>query len=154
MPKIDIESVPEHKGSGYPDPFHLKAGERVRQRLGDAGGLSQFGVNLLRLPKGAWSAQRHWHGAEDEFVWVLSGEVTLIDDEGEHVLRAGDCAAFPKGQPNGHHLINNSDETATVLEIGTRSEQDVCDYPDIDLRIDARVGHYTHKDGTSYPRRG
>jgi uncharacterized cupin superfamily protein len=84
---------------------------------------------------------------------VLSGQVTLIDDEGEHVLRAGDCAAFPKGSPNGHHLANNSDEPATVLEIGTRSEQDVCEYPDIDLRIDARVGHYTHKDGTPYPPR-
>jgi uncharacterized cupin superfamily protein len=153
MPKIDIESVPEHKGSGYPNPFHLKAGERVRQRLADAGSLSQFGVNLLHLPKDAWSSQRHWHSDEDEFVWVLSGTVMLIDDNGENVLRAGDCAAFPKGQPNGHHLVNNSEETAIVLEIGARSEQDVCEYPDIDLRIDARIGHYTHKDGTPYPPR-
>ncbi|HEY3638626.1 MAG TPA: cupin domain-containing protein [Rhizomicrobium sp.] len=153
MPKIDISSVPEHKGSGYPHPFHLKAGERIRQRLGDAGALSQFGVNLLRLPKGAWSAQRHWHSSEDEFVYVVSGEVTLIDDAGEHLLRAGECAAFPKGQPNGHHLINNGDETAIVIEIGTRSDTDVCDYPDIDLHIDSRIGHYTHKDGTPYPPR-
>jgi uncharacterized cupin superfamily protein len=126
----------------------------VRQRLGDAGGISQFGVNLLRLPPGAWSAQRHWHSDEDEFVWVLSGKVMLIADEGEHVLRAGDCAAFPKGQPNGHHLVNKSDETAVVLEVGMRSAVDVCDYPDIDLRIDGRVGHYTRKDGTPYPPRG
>ena len=153
MPKIDIQSVPERKGSGYPAPFHLPAGERVRQRLGDAGGLTQFGVNLLRLPPGAWSSQRHWHSAEDEFVWVLSGEVALITDAGEQILRPGDCAAFPKGRPDGHHLINKSKEMAVLIEVGTRSRDDVCDYPDIDLRIDGRVGHYTHKDGTPYPPR-
>jgi uncharacterized cupin superfamily protein len=153
MPKIDIKSVPEHKGSKYPAPFHLPAGERVRQRLGDAGGLTQFGVNLLQLPPGAWSSQRHWHSAEDEFTWVLSGEVTLVTNEGEQILRAGECATFPKGERNGHHLINKSSETAILLEVGTRSTDDVCDYPDIDLRIDAQVGHYTHKDGTPYPPR-
>ena len=113
----------------------------------------EFGVNLLRLPPGAWSSQRHWHSAEDEFVYVLSGEVTLIADEGEQVLRAGDCAAFPKKQANGHHLINKSTGPAVVLEIGTRSTEDVCEYPDIDMRIDARIGHYTHRDGTPYPER-
>lgn len=153
MPKIDIRAVPERKGSGYPAPFHLKAGERVRQALGDAGGLSEFGVNLLRLPPGAWSSQRHWHSAEDEFLYVLSGEVTLIADEGEQVLRAGDCAAFPKNQANGHHLINKSTGPVVVLEIGTRSAEDVCEYPDIDMRIDSRIGHYTHRDGTPYPER-
>jgi uncharacterized cupin superfamily protein len=154
MPKIEIGSVPQHKGSGYPAPFHLPAGVRVRQRLGDSGGLTQFGVNLLHLPPDAWSSQRHWHSAEDEFVWVLSGEVTLITDDGEEILRAGDCAAFPKGEPNGHQLINKSGEMAVLLEVGTRSTDDVCDYPDIDLRIDARVGQFTHKDGTPYPPRG
>jgi uncharacterized cupin superfamily protein len=153
MPKIDVPAVPERKGSGYPAPFHLKAGDRVRQALGDAGGLSEFGVNLLRLPPGAWSSQRHWHSAEDEFVYVLSGEVTLITDEGEQVLRAGDCAAFPKNQANGHHLINKSTGPAVALEIGTRSTEDVCEYPDLDMRIDARIGHYTHRDGTPYPER-
>ena len=153
MPKLDIASVPERRGSGYPAPFHLKAGERVRQALGDAGGLNDFGINLLRLPPGAWSSQRHWHSAEDEFVWVLSGEVTLVADDGEQVLRAGDCAAFPKNQPNGHHLINNSGEMAVVLEIGTRSEEDVCEYSDIDMRIDSRDGQFRHRDGTPYPPR-
>ena len=153
MPKIDIRAVPERKGSGYPAPFHLKAGDRVRQSLGDAGGLNDFGVNLLRLPPGAWSSQRHWHSAEDEFVYVLSGEITLVADEGEQVLRAGDCAAFPKNQPNGHHLINKGAAPAVVLEIGTRSADDVCEYPDIDMRVDARVGRYTHQDGTPYPER-
>jgi uncharacterized cupin superfamily protein len=154
MPKIDIGSVPQRKGSGYPAPFHLKAGERVRQALGDAGGLNDFGVNLMHLPPGAWSSQRHWHSAEDEFVWVLSGEVTLVTDEGEQVLRAGDCAAFAKNQPNGHHLINESGDMTVVLEVGTRSTQDVCEYPDIDMRIDARDGQYRRRDGTPYPPRG
>jgi uncharacterized cupin superfamily protein len=153
MPKIDIGSVPERKGSGYPAPFHLKAVDRVRQALGDAGGLNDFGVNLMKLPPGNWSSQRHWHSAEDEFVWVLSGEVTLVTDEGEQVLRAGDCAAFPKNEANGHHLVNRSSETAMVLEIGTRSPDDVAEYSDIDMRIDNRIGTFTRRDGTPYPPR-
>lgn len=153
MSKIDIKAVPERKGSGYPAPFHLPAGERVRQRLGDAGGLTQFGVNLLHLPPEAWSSQRHWHRTEDEFVWVLSGEVTLITGKGEQVLRTGDCAAFPKGEADGHHLVNRSDAMAILLEVGTRSGDDVCEYPDIDLKIDAAIGHFTHRDGTPYPPR-
>jgi uncharacterized cupin superfamily protein len=153
MPKIHLSSVPERKGSGYPAPFHLAAGERVRQALGDAGGLSDFGVNLLRLPPGAWSSQRHWHSAEDEFVYVLTGELTLVADDGETILRAGDCAAFPKNAPNGHHLINNGAALATALEVGTRSMSDVCLYPDIDLKIDGTVGQFTHRDGTPYPAR-
>src|SRR5438477_13095714 len=153
MPKIDIASVPQRRGSGYPAPFLLKAGERVRQALGDAGGLDDFGVNVLKLPPGAWSSQRHWHNAEDEFIWILSGEATLVTDEGELVLRAGDCAAFPKHRPNGHHLINKSTAMATVLEVGTRSGEDVCEYPDIDMRIDARDGQYRRRDGTAYPPR-
>ncbi|HEY2445230.1 MAG TPA: cupin domain-containing protein [Rhizomicrobium sp.] len=152
MPKIDIGAVPERKGSGYPSPFHLKAGDRVRQALGNAGGLSDFGVNLLRLPPGTWSSQRHWHSAEDEFVYVLSGEVTLVTDEGEQVLRAGDCAAFPKNRADGHHLINKSTGIAILLEVGTRSPDDVCEYPDVDMRIDSRIGHFTHRDGTPYPQ--
>jgi uncharacterized cupin superfamily protein len=153
MPRIDIKSVPERKGSAYPAPFHLKAGERVRQRLGDAGGLADFGVNLMRLPPGAWSSQRHWHSHEDEFVWVLEGEVMLITDAGEETLRAGDCAAFPKGASNGHHLVNNGTQTAVCLEVGTRSSDDVCIYPDIDMRVSNREGQYTHMDGTPYPSR-
>ncbi|HEY1615447.1 MAG TPA: cupin domain-containing protein [Rhizomicrobium sp.] len=153
MPKIDIQTVPERRGSGYPAPFHLPAGARVRKALGDAGRLSDFGVNLLHLPPGAWSSQRHWHSAEDEFVYVLSGEVTLVSDRGEEILRAGDCAAFPKGAPDGHHLINKSAAAVTVLEIGTRATNDDCDYPDIDMIFESRVGKYTHRDGTSYPER-
>jgi uncharacterized cupin superfamily protein len=153
MPKIDIASVQERKGSGYPSPFDVPCAGRIRQRLGDAGGLTQFGVNLLQLPPGAWSSQRHWHSAEDEFVYVLSGELTLVTDEGETVLRPGDCAAFPRGAANGHQLINKSDTVATCLEVGTRSDDDFCVYSDIDMQIDSRVGWYTHKDGTPYPKR-
>jgi len=153
MPRIDTETLPQHTGSGYPAPFDQPCLARVRRRLGDAGGLTDFGVNLLELVPGAWSSQRHWHAAEDEFVWVLEGEVTLIDDDGEHLLRAGECAAFPKGEANGHHLVNRSDAITRCLEIGSRRpDEDDCDYPDIDLHIGpGRSAGYTHKNGKSYP---
>jgi uncharacterized cupin superfamily protein len=153
MPKIDLKSVPERRGSGYPAPFHEIAEGRVRRRLGDAGGLTQFGVNLLQLPPGAASSQRHWHSGEDEFVYVVSGEAILVTDKGEERLRAGDCAAFPKGVADGHQLVNKSDAVAVCLEVGTRSEDDVCTYSDIDMMIDSKVGRYVHRDGTPYPER-
>lgn len=153
MPKIDIAKTNERRGSGYPPPFDKPCLERARKTLGDAGGLSDFGVNMLTLPPGAWSSQRHWHTREDEFVYVLSGEVVLVDDKGEHVLRAGDCAAFPKGDGNGHHLVNKSKADAVCLEVGTRSTDDFCTYPDIDLQIDSRIDKYAHRDGTLYPEK-
>lgn len=153
MPKIDISQTPEHKGSGYPAPFHEPCAERVRKRLGDAAGLSDFGVNLLRLPPGAWSSQRHWHDLEDEFVYVLSGKVVLVTDEGEQTLEVGDCAGFPKNAPNGHHIVNRSTADATLLEIGTRTTDDVTVYPDIDMKYDPTLGGYVHKNGAPYPER-
>jgi uncharacterized cupin superfamily protein len=150
MPKLDLTSVAVRTGSSYPAPFDKIAAGRSRQPLGDAGGLTQFGVNLLQLPPGAWSSQRHWHSAEDEFVYVVSGEVVLVTDKGEEVLRAGDCAAFPRNTPDGHHLINKSGATAVCLEVGTRMPEDFTYYPDIDLLFDPSVGNYTHKDGTPY----
>lgn len=152
MPKIDVAKAPASKGSTYPSPFHEIANDRIRRRLGDAGGLNNFGVNLTELPPANWSSQRHWHSHEDEFVYVISGEVTLVTDEGEEILRAGDCAAFPKNAPNGHHLINKSKDMAVFLEVGTRSEDDVCTYPDVDLHYDPKDGWYSHKDGTPYPK--
>lgn len=154
MPKLDVEALSRHVGCGYPAPFDEPCRERVRRRLGDAGGLTDFGVNLLELAPGAWSSQRHWHSAEDEFVWVLSGEVMLVDDDGEHVLRAGDCATFRKGDRNAHHLVNRSDSVATVLEVGNRDpDADVCEYAEADLRIGpGRDAGYVHKDGKPYPR--
>lgn len=152
MPKLEISSAKRRTGSSYPAPFDQPCMNRLRYQLGDAGRLTDFGVNLLELSPGAWSSQRHWHSAEDEFVWVLEGEVTLIDDDGEHQLRAGECAAFAKGEANGHHLVNRSGTVARCLEIGTRKpDDDVCDYPDVDLHIGpGRTAWYTHKDGTPY----
>jgi uncharacterized cupin superfamily protein len=121
----------------------------VRQAIGDAAGLGDFGVNLLQLPPGAWSSQRHWHSAEDEFTWVLQGEVVLITDDGEEVLRAGDCAGFKAGVANGHHFQNRSSAPATVLEIGSRRpSEDICSYSDIDMQW--RPDGITRKDGTPY----
>ena len=126
-------------GTGYPPPVRRTLPGPRRWKLGDAGGLDQFGVNLLRLAPGAWSSQRHWHTAEDEFVWVVEGEVVLVDDEGEQVLRAGDCAGFKAGAPNGHHIQNRSDAEAVLLEVGSRARtSDGCDYPDIDMIVGAR----------------
>jgi uncharacterized cupin superfamily protein len=151
MPKIDIAAVPERKGSGYPPPFDAPCSERVRQRLGDAGRLTDFGVNLMHLPPGNWSSQRHWHSHEDEFVYVLEGELTLVEDGGETVLCAGDCAAFPKGSGNGHHMINKSGATAVYLEVGTRSPADVTTCSDIDMMSTNADGRFVRKDGTPYP---
>ncbi|MGK6311896.1 cupin domain-containing protein [Neorhizobium sp. DT-125] len=151
MPKIDIAAVPEHKGSGYPPPFDIPCAERMRQRLGNAGGLADFGVNLLHLPPGSWSSQRHWHSHEDEFVYVLEGEVTLIEDGGETVLRAGDCVAFPKNSGNGHHMVNRSGAMALLLEVGSRSWDDLTTYADIDMMVSNADDRYVRKDGTPYP---
>jgi uncharacterized cupin superfamily protein len=149
MPKIDIDTAEVSVGSRYPAPFDEPCREKRRWRLGDVAGLTQFGVNLLRLAPGAWSSQRHWHSTEDEFVWVLAGEVVLVSDAGEEVLRAGDCAGFKAGVPDGHHLQNRSTTEAVVLEVGTRDWQDDrCDYPDIDML--ARAEGYLRRDGTRY----
>jgi uncharacterized cupin superfamily protein len=152
MPKIDIAAVPKIEGTGYPPQFNAPCAERIRQRLGDAGGLTDVGVNLMRLPPGNWSSQRHWHSHEDELVYVLEGELVLIEDDGETVLRPGDCAAFGKGTGNGHHMINRSSTTAVYLEVGTRSRADVTTCSDIDMMSTNAEGRFLHKDGTPYSR--
>ncbi|HEY5107069.1 MAG TPA: cupin domain-containing protein [Caulobacteraceae bacterium] len=151
MPKIDIATVPERKGAGYPKPFDAPCAERIRRRLGNAGGLTDFGVNLMHLPPGGWSSQRHWHSAEDEFVFVLEGRLTLIEDAGETELRAGDCAAFAKGSGDGHHLINRSQAIAVYLEVGARSPNDVTTCSDIDMMSTNADGRFVHKDGAPFP---
>jgi uncharacterized cupin superfamily protein len=150
MPKIDAAKVPERKGAGYPKPFDAPCADRIRRRLGDAGGLKDFGINLVRLPPGNWSSQRHWHSHEDEFVYVLEGEVTLIEDDDETVLRAGECAAFPKNTGNGHHLINTSNAVAVYLEAGSRQPEDMTTCSDIDMKSANGDGRFVHKDGTPY----
>ena len=149
--KIEIDRAPTKHGTAYPPPFDAPCLARRRWRLGEAAGLTQFGVNLLRLPPGAWSSQRHWHSHEDEFLMVIEGEVVLVTQSGEEVLVAGDCAGFRAGDPDGHHLQNRSDQEVVVLEVGGRQPgSDACDYPDIDLKVNAR-GEYLHRDGAPYP---
>lgn len=135
MPKIDVAAVAAVAATGYPAPYRHVVDGRARQRLGEAGGLTQFGVNLTRLKPGASSALRHWHETGDEFVFMVAGEATLVEDSGETPLRAGEAAAFPAGAPNGHHLVNRSGADAVYLEIGTRTKSDRVTYtePAIDL---------------------
>ena len=150
MGKINSDAAALRVGSGYPSPFDQACKDRKRWRLGDVAGLTQFGVNLLRLPPGVWSSQRHWHSAEDEFAWVLEGEVVLVTDDGEQILHAGDCAGFPAGVTNGHHLQNRSARDAVLLEVGSRRPgEDVCDYPDLDMVIKPGAG-FSHRDGRLY----
>ena len=155
MPKIDVARLKVESTSGYPEPYRAAVAGRSRQRLGDAVGLDQFGVNLTRLQPGAQSAQRHWHAAEDEFVYVLEGELVLCENEGETILKAGDAAAFKAGVANGHCLINRSSRDAVYLEIGTRAARERAEYPDIDMCVerDADGMRYLHKSGEPYPPR-
>jgi uncharacterized cupin superfamily protein len=152
--RIDLNALPVVTGSRYPAPFDAPCVPRTKRRLGDAAGLTDFGVNLLRLPPGAWSSQRHWHSAEDELVFIVEGEVTLVTDAGEETLKAGDCAGFKAGVADGHHLQNRSPRDAVVLEIGSRKVAgDEVDYPDIDLRFLKERAGFAHKDRTPYPKR-
>lgn len=153
MPKkIPVAAVPAIVGTLYPSPFDAPCRTRERKKLGDAARLTQFGVNLLTLPPGAWSSQRHYHTASDEFVYVLKGEVTLVTSDGAEVLAAGDAAGFAAGDENGHCLQNRTDEVALVLEVGTRVESDAAFYPEIDLVAPAggKPAIYTRRDGTPY----
>ena len=157
--RIDVGALTPVVGTLYPPPFDAPCRARARTKLGDAAGLTQFGVNLLRLPPGAWSSQRHWHTGEDEFVYVLSGEVVLVTDGEEEILHAGDAAGFKARETNGHCLQNRSAADATVLEIGSRVPDDTGYYSDIDMVAPAggKPALYTHRDGTPYPdirRRG
>lgn len=150
--RIDVSKLPPIVGTLYPTPFDTPCRSRERKKLGDPAGLTQFGVNLLRLPPGAWSSQRHWHTDSDEFVYVLSGEVVLATDAGEEILRSGDAAGFKAGNGDGHCLRNDSKSDALVLEIGTRAASDTAYYSDIDMvaPAGARPAVYTRRDGTPY----
>jgi len=152
MPKIDIPKLPVYDGTDYPEPFRKVVAGRARKPLGKAAGLDQFGVNLTTLKPGAASALRHWHQNEDEFVYILAGEVVLIEDDGETVLKAGDAAAFKANSGNGHHLVNKSTREAVFLEIGSRFKHERVEYPDVDLVAvgDEQGARYTHKDGRPY----
>ena len=154
--RIDASALTSVVGTLYPSPFDAPCRARERTKLGDAAGLSQFGVDLLQLPPGAWSSQRHWHTGGDEFIYVLAGEVVLVTDGGEEVLRAGDSAGFPAGDTNGHCLQNRSGDDARVLEIGTRVPGETAHYSDIDMvaQSDGNRSIYTRRDRTPYPDLG
>jgi uncharacterized cupin superfamily protein len=157
MPKIDPSTAPVRSGSSYPAPFDEPVRARTWQRLGDLAGLTQFGVNLVRLPPGAWSSQRHFHLKEDEFVWILDGEVVMVTDAGEVPMRPGDSAGFAAGARDGHHFQNRSAREATLLVVGSRVDGDQGEYSDIDMTFGpeepASGVRYKHKDGRPYPKR-
>jgi uncharacterized cupin superfamily protein len=154
MPKIDIAKLPTDTRTGYPPPYDRVVVGRERKRLGNAVGLNQFGVNLTTLKPGAASALRHWHEQEDELVFILEGEVVLIEDDGETLLKPGDAAGFKANSGIGHHLVNRSDRDVVYLEIGTRSKHERAHYsdPDVDLMVvrDDKGARYTHKNGEPY----
>jgi uncharacterized cupin superfamily protein len=153
MPKIDIGKAPVRTNTVYPAEFKHVCQGREKAALGNVAGLTQFGANLTRLKPGAASALRHWHENEDEFVYVLEGELVLIEDEGETVLRTGDAAGFKAGVPNGHHLINRSQRHAVYLEVGTRAASEHAHYPDVDLdlvREESGALRLSHKSGEPY----
>ncbi len=150
---IDAASLKALTGTGYPDPFRKAVAGREKRRLGDAFGLSNFGVNLVKLPPGVMSSMRHWHSKQDEFVYMLEGEVVLITDAGEQILRPGMVAGFPAGRANGHHLVNRSTRDALYLEVGDRMPGDSATYPDIDMHATQQPDGkwvYLHKNGDPY----
>jgi uncharacterized cupin superfamily protein len=149
---INPENITEKTGSNYPEEFKALVAGRSRKRLGDAAGLKNFGVNLTKLAPGSCSALRHWHAKQDEFIYVLEGEVTLVTNNGEQILTAGMAAGFPAGVADGHHLINRSNSEAVYLEIGDRTSDDEVTYPDVDLVAKHSLNglRFTHKDGSLY----
>lgn len=152
MPKIDIDKIPLDTATGYPSPFNKAVEGRARRRLARAAGLTQFGVNVCTLKPGAASSQRHWHENEDEFVYMLSGEVVLREDSGETVLKPGEAAAWKAGAVNGHCLVNRSDRDAVFIEVGTRAPTERAHYSDIDMKVerDGKTMRYTKKNGEPY----
>lgn len=156
MPKIDPSRAPVRMGASYPEPH----GSRMRRRrsvgLGDAGGLTQFGANLVTVQPADMSSLRHWHHDEDEFLMVLEGELTLVEDDGEHPLGPGDAAAFPAGVENGHHLVNRTDGEARFLVVGTRTPAERTGYSDVDMRVERIDGEdrFTRRDGSPLDDQG
>lgn len=152
MPKIDISALQPRTGSIYPEPYAAMMRGRSSLRLGDAGGLTQFGANLVTLEPGALSSLRHWHRHEDEFVMVTQGTCFLIDDHGEHEMTVGDCAAFPANDGNGHHFVNRSHTIARFLVVGTKAPTEVATYSDVDLMVEVTEGkaHFTYHDGKAF----
>jgi uncharacterized cupin superfamily protein len=153
VPKIDIDRIAPDTKTGYPAAFRAAVAGRSRKRLGQAAGLDQFGVNLCTLKPGAASSLRHWHEHEDELVYVLAGEVVLVEDGGETILKPGDAAGWKAGAPNGHCLVNRAERDAVFLEIGSRKAVETATYLGIDLMLvrDEHGARFTRKNGEPYP---
>ncbi len=153
MPKVDLESLVPVTGSAYPKQFHAEMEGRSSLRFSDAAGLTKFGVNITILQPGAKSSLRHWHVEQDEFVFILEGTATLVDDHGETELKAGECAAFPAGDENGHQIINKSDGEVRMLAMANRTPTEIGWYSDVDLKVtlDENGQRFTHQDGSPYP---
>jgi uncharacterized cupin superfamily protein len=148
LPKLDLDTIPQTNATGYPPEYAEAVQGRWYRRLAPAAGLTDFGVSHVTLKPGAWSSQRHWHEGEDEFLVMIAGEAVLVDDTGETVLRPGDCAAFPKGDGNGHVLQNRSDADCVLIAVGRPSDTD-CHYPDIDMHLFPGKG-FRRKDGSDF----
>ncbi len=152
MPKIELESIVPNSGSSYPEPFRDLASKKSWLELGKAAGLNQFGVSLMTIESGGISSQRHWHECEDEFLLMLSGELVLVEEDGETIMHSGDMAGFKAGVANGHHMVNRSTADAKFLVVGTSATNDVCHYPEIDLRFetDENGERFVNKAGDLY----
>jgi uncharacterized cupin superfamily protein len=151
LPALDPAGIAPRTATSYPKPFDEVVKGRSKRPLTQALGLTQFGVNITELAPGAATGHRHWHTHEDEFVYVLEGELILVTSEGEQVLSAGMCAGYPAGKPDGHHLVNRSDRRALILEVGTRDDRDEAHYPDLDFRCAPdryRKPVFTRRDGS------
>lgn len=148
MPKLDLDAIPQSNATGYPPEFADKVQERWYRKIAPAGGLTDFGVSHVELKPGAWSSQRHWHEGEDEFVVMLTGEAVLVEDSGRTAMRPGDCATFPKGDDNGHVLVNESEESCFFIAVGKPAASD-CHYPDIDMHLEEGRG-FRRKDGSHF----
>jgi len=151
-PAFDPKDLPEQSSTGYPEPYKGRVAGRHRRRLGDAAGLKNFGVNLTRLDPGTESSMRHWHAKQDEFIYVLEGEVTLVTDAARQKLTPGMAAGFPAGRADGHQLVNETKKPALYLEIGDRTPGDGATYSDVDMAARLVDGKwvFTHKDGSPY----
>ena len=149
MPKLDLDAIPQVNVTGYPSPYREEMAKRHYRKLAGPAGIDDFGISHVVLEPGGISSQRHWHEGEDEFLVMLEGEAVLVEDQGETVLRAGDCAAFPKGVANGHQLVNRGDRNCLFVVVGKPASTD-CHYPDVDLHLDANSGRFVRKDGSSF----
>jgi uncharacterized cupin superfamily protein len=149
MPKVDLDAIAQINATGYPSPYKEQMARRLYRKLAAPAGIDDFGISHVVLEPGGISSQRHWHEGEDEFLVMLDGEAVLVEEGRETVLRAGDCASFAKGVPNGHQLVNRGDRECTFVVIGKPAATD-CHYPDVDLHLDAATGRFVRKDGSAF----